>query len=103
MPHLHGTNHATVDPSDFTFGKFATSTSAASLTSETGPLKYGVYLVTPANCDIYVNSYGGSPEVTLDNGMLMGQNNPLFIPIKDPSVLRVISDTGAKAGYYWMA
>lgn len=90
MTNVFGTNLTTVAASEIVAGQLACTTDAASLTAETGPLKHGVYMQT-AGSSFYVNTNGGSPEVTASNGVLVSANNPLFIPIKDPSKIRIIA------------
>ena len=96
MTNLSGTNHETVEAEDIKTGQIFATRVAQQLTSETGPLKHGSYLVPIANVDYFINTFNGSPEVTKTNGMLFGQSNPLFIPIRDPSVIRICSDTDTK-------
>ena len=54
------------------------------------------------NVDFYLNTFGGDPAVAKTNGILFGSGNPVFVPIKDPSVIYVISDTNAKKLTYIM-
>lgn len=100
---LAGTNHVVVDAADIKTGQLtASNTTPQQLTTETGPLKHGIYIVPLANVDYYFNTFGGDPAVSKTNGMLFGQQNPVFVPIKDPSVIYVISDTNAKKLTYIM-
>lgn len=100
---LAGNNHVAVDAADIKTGQLtASNTTPQQLTTETGPLKYGIYIVPLANVDYYFNTSGGDPAVSKTNGMLFGQQNPVFVPIKDPSVIYVISDTNAKKLTYIM-
>ena len=102
MSNLFGTNHVTVEASAITTGQIVASTTAQQLTSETGPLQHGIYLLPKNTADYYINTFGGSPEVTRVNGMLFGSAIPLFIPIRDPSVIRVVADADAKTLTYIM-
>ena len=101
---LAGTNHVTVDAADIKTGRLSdlSSTVPKQLTTETGPLKHGIYIVAVHNVDYFLNTFGGDPAVSKTNGMLFGLHNPIFIPIKDPSVIYVISDTNAKRLTYIM-
>ena len=102
MSNFFATNHVTVEASDITTGQSVVGTSAQQLTSETGPLKHGIFLTPRHSADFFINTFGGSPEVTKTNGMLFGTGIPLFIPIKDPSVIRIVADASTKTMTYIM-
>lgn len=102
MSNFFGTNHVTVEASAITTGQITVGTTAQQLTSETGPLQHGIFLTPRNNADYFINTYGGSPEVTKTNGMLFYPGTPLFIPIKDPSVVRVVADADTKTLTYIM-
>ena len=97
-----GTNHVTVEASAITTGQLAVGTAPASLTSETGPLTHGVYLAPHDGADYFANTFDGLPEVATTNGMLFSSARPLFIPILDPSVIRIVCDTNSKTLSYIM-
>ena len=98
-----GTNHVTVEAADIKTGQMtATDSTPRQLTTEPGPLKHGIYIIAVANVDYYLNTSNGDPAVTKTNGILFGQNTPIFVPIKDPSVIYVISDTATKVLTYIM-
>lgn len=92
----YGTNLTTVDGTKITAGQMTASDTAQQLTAETGPLTHGIFMTPVTSASYYLNASGGSPEVTAANGILIKANNPLFIPIKDPSKLRIISTAAGK-------
>ena len=102
MSNFFGTNHVTVEASAITTGQITVGTTAQQLTSETGPLQHGIFLTPRHSADFFINTFGGSPEVTKTNGMLFGTGIPLFIPIKDPSVIRIVADASTKTMTYIM-
>ena len=97
-----GTNHTTVEASAITTGQIAVGTAPASLTSETGPLTHGVLLAAIDGSDYYANTFDGLPEVATTNGMLFSSARPLFIPILDPSVIRIVCSDNSKTLSYIM-
>ena len=100
MTNVHGTNLVTVSDSAITTGQTTTGAHATDnsvhLTAATGPLTHGAFLV--------IN--GGTCHVTCSNvaddtnlatlGLKVSPNNPLFIPIKDPSKITFSSTVAAK-------
>ena len=94
---LSTTNLVTVDGAKITSGQKGCTDAALQLTTETGPLPHGIYLVPLTSANYYVNCSGTTgTEVTAANGVLIKANNPLFIPIRDPSVIRIISTAATK-------
>ena len=97
MTNVEGTNLTTVDADEIETGQITVGTAnvrLSTVTSNTGPLSHGIWFQTAAST-IYVNAGGTGTEVTTGNGVMLKANNPLFIPIKDPSQINLIaSDSG---------
>ena len=92
MTNVYGTNLVTVDGTKITTGqKEFTNANALQLTTDTGPLTHGIFLTAKSSSNYYINTKGNDPAVTEDNGVLVKANNPLFIPIRDPSSIWVIA------------
>ena len=100
---LFGTNLVTIDGSEIKTGQTTVGkVTNVQLTTETGPLKHGLLIIPASSANYWVNTSNGSPAVTSANGIFVKYANPLFIPIKDPSVVRIISQ-GASKQVSWMA
>ena len=95
MTNVDGTNLIPVEASEVTFGQKEVDGASIQLTTETGPLSHGIFLQTAAS-SFYVNAGGTTTAVTTANGVLVKANNPMFIPIKDPSQLNIISSGSGK-------
>lgn len=104
MANFFGTNLVTVSGSDIHTGQTTCGTSAVQLTSSTDVknLRYGIFLVVKDPASYYVNTKGGDPEVTTSNGTKISANNPLFIPISDATVIRIIAGNASKV-ISWIA
>ena len=104
MANFFGTNLVTIDGSEIYTGQTTCGTSAIQLTSSSDVtnLRYGIFLVAKDSASYYVNTQGGSPEVTTSNGTKVSANNPLFIPITDATVIRIICG-GASKVMSWIA
>lgn len=89
MTNVFGTNLVTVDGDDITTGQVATTNATHTLiTASTGPLTHGIFIVAKDDAGYYVGATG----VTTSTGVKVSLNNPLFVPIKDPSSLFAIND-----------
>ena len=98
MTNVHKTNLTTVDPSDIETGQITVGESNLSLstvTSNTGPLSHGIWFQTSAST-VYVNAGGTGTAVATTTGVMLKANNPLFIPIKDPSQINLIAADSGK-------
>ena len=98
MTTLFGTNLVTVNADVITTGQTITgahtSNNSVHLTTETGPLTHGAFLVIDAGV-FYVKCNDAADDSNLQSiGIKVSGNNPLFIPIKDPSKI-VMSSTAA--------
>ena len=100
---LFGTNLATIDGSKIKTGQVVLGkVTGAQVTTETGPLNHGIMIIPISGANFWVNTAAGSPDVTSGNGIFVKLANPLFIPIKDPSVIRIIS-SGTGKTISWIA
>ena len=90
MTNVYGTNLTTVDGANIKTGQTVVGDSSIQLTTETGPLTHGIFITPKTSANYYVTCDGTT--VTENNGMLTKANNPLYIPIKDPSVIKIISN-----------
>lgn len=104
MSNVNGTNLVPVDVSKVEMGQITVGTGSVSLsteTSNTGPLSHGIWFTTAAST-FYINAGGTGTAVTTDNGVMCKANNPLFIPIKDPSQINLIASGTGKLMTYVM-
>ena len=100
---LFGTNLVTIDGSEIKTGQAEIGkVTGVQVTTETGPLNHGIMIIPISSANYWVNTAAGSPNVTSENGIFVKFANPLFIPIKDPSVIRIISQ-GATKMVSWIA
>ena len=99
---LSGTNLVTVDDSLVKTGQkttaAATTDNSVHLTTITGPLSHGIYLVVDAgvfyaSIDDGTSAYNDGSNVNA-LGIKISANNPVFVPIADPSKI-VIGSTAA--------
>ena len=104
MTNAFRTNLTTASASDVETGQITVGTAnvrLSTVTSSTGPLSHGVWFQTAVST-IYVNAGGTGTEVTTGNGVLLKANNPLFIPIKDPSQINLIASGAGKVVTFLM-
>ena len=93
MVNFKGTNLVTIDSSDLTTGQTTmNSSSAVQITSNTGPLSHGIFIVVKDSA----SSYSGKSDVSATTGVKVSANNPIFIPISNPSVLYCIAGGDSK-------
>ena len=98
MSNVNGTNLVPVDASKVEMGQITvgeTSVRLSTETSNTGPLAHGIWFTTAANT-LYINAGGATTAVATDTGVMCKANNPLFIPIKDPSQINLIASGAGK-------
>lgn len=89
MTNVFGTNLVTVDGDAVTTGQKAIADSAQTvITTSTGPLTHGIFIVVKDDVGFYV----GASDVSETTGVKVSLNNPLFVPIKDPSSLFAAQD-----------
>ena len=93
MSNVFGTNLMTVSAAQITVGQQATGSDAndnsVHMTTSTNPLTHGVYMVVDSG-NFYVCIDDGTATFDDDSnfqtlGVKVSANNPLFMPIKDPS------------------
>ena len=97
MVSLHGTNLVTVGGAAITTGQKAfTNANALQLTTDTGPLTHGIFFQAKSSATYYLNTKGNDPAVTASNGVVIKANNPLFLPISDPSSIWIIASADDK-------
>ena len=90
MTNVFGTNLVTVDGDDITTGQTAIADSGQTqITTATGPLTHGIFIVVKDDVGFYV----GDDAVEATTGVKVSLNNPLFVPIKDPSSLYAVNDS----------
>ena len=93
MVNFKGTNLVTTNVSSITTGQTEmNSSSRVQITATTGPLAHGIFLVAKDSSNYYI----GNSSVTAANGVKVSANNPLFIPISDPSSLYCIAGADSK-------
>ncbi len=93
MVNFKGTNLVTIDSSDLTTGQTTmNSSSAVQITSNTGPLSHGIFIVVKDSASYYI----GKSDVSATTGVKVSANNPIFIPISNPSVLYCIAGGDSK-------
>ena len=98
MSNVAGTNLTTVDADEIETGQITVGTAnvrLSTVTSNTGPLSHGIWFQTAVST-IYVNAGGTGTEVETTTGVILKANNPLFIPIKDPSQINLIASAASK-------
>ena len=98
MSNVNGTNLVPADASKVEMGQITvgeTSVRLSTETSNTGPLSHGVWFTTAVST-FYINAGGATTAVTVENGVMCKANNPLFIPIKDPSQINLIASGADK-------
>lgn len=100
MTNVFGTNLVTVSDSAITTGQVTTGSHATDnsvhLTTDTGPLTHGVYLVQQSG-SFHVTCSNASDDSNLStSGIKVSANNPLFIPIKDPSKVTFSSNIASR-------
>ena len=100
MTNVFGTNLVTVDGANIKTGQTEFDAVSEQLTTETGPLTHGIFLTANTSASYYITCDGTT--ATADNGELVKANNPLFIPIKDPSTILVIASGSNKTLSYIM-
>ena len=104
MSNVNGTNLVPVDVSKVEMGQITVSQVSKPLsdeTSNTGPLSHGIWFTTAAST-FYINAGGSGTAVSTSNGVMCKANNPLFIPIKDPSQINLIASGDNKLMTYVM-
>ena len=99
MTNVHGTNLTTVAPDAVFTGQITVGETSVSLSTvaglRTGPLSHGIWFQT-AGSTIYVNAGGAGNAVATTTGVLLKANNPLFIPVRDPSQINLIASAAGK-------
>ena len=100
MTNVFGTKIVTVDGANIKTWQNEIGTASEQLTTETGPLPHGIFITAKTSASYYITCDGTT--ATTDNGVLVKANNPLFIPIKDPSVIKVIASGASKTLAYIM-
>ena len=104
MTTFFGTNLVTVPSTAITTGQATTgsdsSDNSVHLTAVTGPLTHGVFMVVDAG-NFYVTIDDGSGTYDDDSdlsglGVKVSGNNPIFIPISNPSKIAFCSTASSK-------
>ena len=81
---LGDTNMSTVKSGNVVTGQVTCDSSAAvQITTNSGPCSHGIFLVAKDSASYYIGLTG----VSATTGVKVSANNPIFIPIHDPSVL----------------
>ena len=95
MTNVYGTNLVAVAGENIKAGQetIVSDAGGTQITAETGPLSHGIFIQT-ADSSVYVTCDGTAP--TTGNGVLVAANNPLFVPIKDPSTMKAIASASTK-------
>ena len=108
MTNVFGTNLVTVSADAITTGQTQTAHDASDnsvhITTETGPLTHGIFLVIDGG-NFYVGIDDGTSAYNAGSdisalGVKVSSNNPLFIPIKDPSKVVICSTVAEKTMTY---
>jgi hypothetical protein len=93
MVNFHGTNLVTIGASALTTGQTTmNSSNDLQITSNTGPLTHGIFIVVKDSASYYIGLEGVSDTT----GVKVSANNPIFIPISDPSILWCIANGDSK-------
>ena len=98
MSNVHGTNLIPVGADKIETGQITVGTAnvrLSTVTSNTGPLSHGIWFQTSAST-VYVNAGGTGTAVATTTGVMLKANNPLFIPIRDPSQINLIASGSGK-------
>jgi len=100
MTNVFGTNLVTVSDSAITTGQVTTGShttdNSVHLTTNTGPLTHGVYLVQQSGVFHVTCSNADDDSNLATSGVRVSVNNPLFIPIKDPSKVTLSSTAASR-------
>lgn len=88
MTNVFGTNLTTVEASSVKTGQKTVDTTAdgLQLTTETGPLTHGIWIMAASG-----TAYITVGDATTSNSLQVKANNPVWLPIKDPSTLKGIT------------
>ena len=93
MVNFKGTNLVTTSIDNISTGQTEmNSSSAVQITTNDGPLNHGIFLVAKDSASYYI----GGASVSAANGVKVSANNPIFIPISDPSRLYCIAGGDSK-------
>ena len=105
MTNVFGTNLVTVSDSAITTGQVTTGAhstdNSVHLTTNTGPLTHGVFMVQSSGVFNVTCSDATDDSNLATTGVKVSANNPLFIPIKDPSKI-TLSSTAAGKTMTWI-
>ena len=104
MTNVFGTTLVTVSADAITTGQTVTGShstdNSVHVTTETGPLTHGIFLVIDGGV-FYVKCNDAADDSDLrSTGLRVSSNNPLFIPIKDPSKVVMSSTASSKTMTY---